>query len=144
MAAEIVVGSIEAAVKVLKLVHSAGLFDKAYAKLRKKYRFAVFGQSGTGKSNLLLSIENPLAPAVDRYNRTVANRTVRLLIAGRPFLFIDTPGHGEYKDARDDVVTAAQKEPLLRRKRFNGVLNVVSYGYHEGPREDLSTIFEGG
>ena len=134
--------SLPTALKILKMVHSAGVVQKAYGKIRKKHRFAVFGSSGTGKSNLLLSIENPLTAAISRDDRTAANRTVRLMIAGKPFVFVDTPGQPAYRDQIAEVTHAGQNQPLFRRKRFNGILNVVSYGYHEGKGDDLTKVFD--
>lgn len=134
--------TIGTALKILGLVRSSGVVQKAWAKLKKKHRFVVFGSSGTGKSNLLSSIDNPLASAISRHDRTKANRTVPLTIAGEPFVFVDTPGQEPFRDERDKVIQAAQKEPLFRRKRFRGILNVVSYGYHEAKETKLSNVFE--
>ena len=50
------------ALKLFGKIHKQGLLDKAFRVLKQKQHIAVFGASGTGKSQLLLSLVEPLAP----------------------------------------------------------------------------------
>jgi hypothetical protein len=66
---------------------------------------------------------------IARANRTVV-RTARVLkLKGNPFRFIDTPGDtsSAMKDERIDAI----RESISARGGIAGVINVVSYGYHE-------------
>jgi GTPase SAR1 family protein len=130
-----------AAIKILKAVHASGVFKRVASRLQRPYKFGVFGSSGTGKSNLLQSIQSKLAPAISRKERTLVNHRFDLLIYGKRFLFIDTPGQELYRDERDRAVAELKRKAWFRRRRFTGVINVVSYGYHEGPQQDLSSVF---
>lgn len=115
---EILVGSAQAA-------HKAGLFKKLVALLKSRRKILVLGASGVGKSEFINSIKKEIIKAIPREERTVWTDNVKLIIDNLPFLFIDTPGHIEYKDERMNAI----EDALLNG--VTGIINVVCDGYHE-------------
>jgi energy-coupling factor transporter ATP-binding protein EcfA2 len=103
------------------------LTEKIKDALRKKEVLIVLGASGSGKTNLIISL-NSAAGLVDpvwRMNRTTATARQQVRIKGQPFRVIDTPGQSLHEADRLGTVRQVAAKPLVR------IVNVVSYGYHE-------------
>lgn len=124
------VGEAVAAAGVAKELYDAAREQGWVARLtdvfRAKHRILVLGASGTGKTNLISSLSNPLPPPIDRLDRTEFSNDVPLRINKKLFVFVDTPGQIEHETKRRAAINRALKGDI------EGVLNVVSYGYHEG------------
>lgn len=114
------------------LAEELGLWKKWQTWLRKKRKILVLGASGTGKTQLVNSIANPLSEKLDVLQRTVTVERRSLLIGKSPFVFSDTPGQILDEAKRKVAITDAV------RQKIDGVLNVVSYGYHEAAEADKS------
>lgn len=117
------------AIKVLKEIYETaerrGLVDRVLDTFRRKHRVLVLGESGTGKTQLITSLNQLMPQALDRINdRTEVSETYRLQLNDNLFEFIDTPGE------KREVVLQTVRESL--QQGVNGVLDVVCYGYHEG------------
>jgi energy-coupling factor transporter ATP-binding protein EcfA2 len=126
----VVVGGIKLANLLLEQAEKQGLIDRLTIAFKKKPRVLLLGATGTGKSNFLesLSVERP--EPIARANRTVFPEAHLLTVEGtRPYRFVDTPGDTSpaMKDARIDAI----RESLGARGGISGIINVVSYGYHE-------------
>ena len=140
MSGEIAAGAkaAEAAIELVKLAHKQGWLDKLKAAFRKKHRVLVLGATGTGKTNFLESLSELVPQAIHNMNRTEFAEKHAIRIVKEPFIFVDTPGDLPLKDRRISAIRDAMKTDLA------GVINVVSYGYHEyrigkrGPIKDGS------
>jgi hypothetical protein len=102
-----------------------GLWKKLLTRFRKSRRVLVLGASGAGKTQFVESLTNPTAPPRTRTQRTVSVQKRKLIVEDDPFVLVDTPGQmldeAKRKRAIDEVI----------RGRFEGIINVVCYGYHE-------------
>lgn len=114
-----------AAIKLIHLAHKQGWLDKLVTAFRKKHRIIVLGTTGVGKTNFLESLTEIVPKAIDVMNRTEFSKKNHIKILKHPFIFIDTPGQEMHKSRR----LAAIREAMSNR--ISGVINVVSYGYHE-------------
>lgn len=107
------------------LAEELGLWKRWRSWLKKKRKILVLGASGTGKSQLINSIADPLSDRLDTMQRTVAVERRLLMISGNPFIFSDTPGQLLDEAKRKVAITEAI------RTQIEGVLNVACFGYHE-------------
>jgi len=119
------VAEAEAAIELLKLAHKQGWLDRLLTALRKKHNILVLGCSGAGKTAFLESLTATIPTAIDRMNRTEFAQKHAIRIAKLPFVFVDTPGQKLHSSRRLSAVREAMKQPIA------GVINIVSYGYHE-------------
>lgn len=104
---------------------------------RSPIKVILFGESGTGKSQLANCIigNNFLSK-----NRTrVLDLKTFTLSNGRRIKIIDTPGHKTYTSQRKDVC-----RKFIDKKKIKGIINIVSYGYHETDVADEVKIFKTG
>jgi GTPase Era involved in 16S rRNA processing len=85
----------------------------------------VLGSTGAGKSQLIDSLTKEVSTAIEAMNRTQFAESHRIRIDNQPFIFIDTPGQEHHQVRRRDEVRKALGQGI------SGVINVVSYGYHE-------------
>ena len=85
----------------------------------------VLGSSGVGKTNLIKSLTTPSPDVIDAVNRTEFAQQAEVKIGSQPFVFIDTPGQEHHQSRRLKAVREAVREGI------SGVINIVSYGYHE-------------
>ena len=115
----------KAALQLLQLAHKQGWLDKAIGAFKKKHKVLVLGSSGVGKTNLLKSLTTLTPEAIHFMNRTEFAQKHHIKIAKEPFIFQDTPGEFGKAPRRMKAVREALSSPIA------GVINVVSYGYHE-------------
>ncbi|WP_122038599.1 GTPase domain-containing protein [Asaia bogorensis] len=114
--------------QVVKILRDAGMLERAKDWLLRKTSqdVLVLGASGAGKSSFLklISGENP---QISRIERTTKSQTVTGKIEKSYFNLVDTPGQplDIYRQERHRAILGAAG------KRRLGIINVVSYGYHE-------------
>ncbi len=111
--------------QIITIAQKQGWLKRVQTTLRKKHYVLVLGASGTGKTNFINSLTELAPEAIDRISRTASVVNHHVLIEGIPFIFIDTPGQQQHSSRRREGVQEAS------RKRAEGIINVVSYGYHE-------------
>ncbi|MGH9846277.1 MAG: GTPase [Blastocatellia bacterium] len=126
----------KAAIEIISKAHKQGWFDKLVSALRKKHRVVVLGATGIGKTAFLESLTETLPRAIESMNRTVFNEKRRIKISKDLFIFTDTPGHRMYTKRRLEAI----KEVLKMEGGVEGIINVVSYGYHEASSVRLPAI----
>lgn len=114
-----------AAIELINKAHKQGWLDRLVTAVRKKHRVLVLGSTGVGKTNFLTSLTESIPTAVDIMNRTEIAKKHRLKIQKSPFMFVDTPGQEQHKTIRLKAIREALASGI------SGVINVVSYGYHE-------------
>jgi energy-coupling factor transporter ATP-binding protein EcfA2 len=129
---------IEFAVKMLALAHKQRWHECLVDLFRRKHRVLVLGTSGVGKTNFLNSLNELLPAAIDHLNRTQFPKDYPYRIDGHPFVFVDTPGQAGHQPARIQELQNALKEGI------DGIINVVAYGYHEGPSGTKDVFEENG
>lgn len=101
--------------------------------IRKSVKVAVYGDSGTGKTQFLMTITGN--------NNYTAERTrslksfILILKNGRKIEFIDTPGHQSAKTIRDTL-----KRKFIKNK-ITGIINIVNYGYQDGDELNPDDVF---
>lgn len=97
----------------------------------------MIGSTGAGKTLLLDSLTETIRKGIPRVNRTRHMEKRNLQIANEPFAFHDIPGESIFRTCgfRQDVLRAVSQGHV-------GVIDVVSFGYHEygtvAPREALT------
>ena len=132
----------EAAVEPINLAVVAGkvflaVKPKTVARLkswlRGRAKVVVLGSTGVGKTQLIDSLTELLPRAISYLDRTTFSAHDDIQIGSQFFRVWDTPGQAA--SVTDRAVTL----PAVSGKPF-GVINVVSYGYHEY-RADLATVF---
>lgn len=101
------------------------IYERLIAALRKKHRVLVLGATGVGKTSLIQSLTEWMPEAISYMNRTARAAKSRIKIKDEHFEFIDTPGQEEHAPIRTSAIDSSLKTGV------SGVLNVVSYGYHE-------------
>ena len=112
-------------VDLVKLAYKQGWFDQLISALRKKHRVLVLGSTGVGKTNLLDSLQKAMPTAIDTLARTKHPQERRTRILKQPFIFVDTPGAIAQQSLRMKAIRQEMGHGI------SGVINVVSYGYHE-------------
>ncbi|MCF8070683.1 MAG: 50S ribosome-binding GTPase [Deltaproteobacteria bacterium] len=120
-------GGLEAKVaeKLIKIAIKQGWFDKLVTVFQKKHKILLLGSTGVGKTNLVQSLTEITPKAIHHMNRTEFIKKQHIKIAKKPFVLIDTPGQAEHKYYRKEGMLDVMKE------KISGIINVVSYGYHE-------------
>lgn len=113
-------------VQIYELARREGWLDRLFFFLQKTHRVLVFGHTGVGKSNLIDSLVEDIPQAIDYLQRTQYVQKTRVRIRRKPFVFIDTPGELDRARVRGQVLREA-----ITKRPIAGILNVVSYGYHE-------------
>ncbi len=119
------VAAANTAIKIFEKAHKQGWLEKLINVFRKKHKVLVLGSSGTGKTNLLQSMEEIAPKAIDQMNRTEFAQKHSISISKHPFIFIDTPGQKGHASRRKQAIREAMSTEI------SGVMNIVSYGYHE-------------
>lgn len=116
------------------IVQAADVLDKLGWRDRFRDRFwpfprvVVLGSSGTGKSQTLRSLVNPIAEPIDRFHRTTVSQEFTLRLGDSAFFLVDTPGDAPHTLERERGLRLA-----LAGSRGNpiGLIHIVSFGYHE-------------
>ena len=111
--------------KVFKWALDNGLLEKLPDLFRNQHRILVLGSSGVGKTNFLNSLRQSVPEVIDAVNRTETATKNKIEINTEPFIFIDTPGQVHHQSRRYSAIREEIGAGL------SGVINVVSYGYHE-------------
>lgn len=111
-------------------------FMKFFNSFRKPIRVLIVGESGSGKSQFLLTIQGKKEFSNDR--TTLSQCCVLKLPNGRRVEFWDTPGHQTLKPER------GRKLNEISRKRFDGIVNLVCYGYQSADDINPTSIYQGG
>ncbi|MCU1366688.1 MAG: hypothetical protein JWN39_2327 [Ilumatobacteraceae bacterium] len=106
---------------------------KVVAFFKSKNRVLVLGSTGVGKSELALSLTNLLPETISYLDRTAFAKSDDIQIGKKVFRVVDTPGQSASAADRLQALREVSAKPY-------GVINVVSYGYHEY-RADLRTVF---
>lgn len=103
---------------------------------RKNIRVLVVGESGTGKSQFLSTIHGKKEFVADS---TMVSYSSKLeLPNGRIVEFIDTPGQQSLMQDRKRRINA------INRKGYDGIINLVCYGYQATEETNPSIVFQGG
>lgn len=126
----------EAAIDVISKAHKQGWLDRLTSALRKKHRVLVLGATGTGKTAFLESSTEVVPKAIELMNRTEFNEKYRIKISKELFIFTDTPGQRLHTRRRQE----AMREVLKSKGGVAGIINLVSYGYHEASTVKLPAI----
>jgi hypothetical protein len=112
-----------------------GWLDKIKEVFRKRHQVIVLGTTGTRKTNFLESLKTSMPLAIDTMNRTEFVEKNRINVDREPFTFIDTPGQVGHQARRAEAVRQVLKGGAT------GIINIVSYGYHEYTRPQ-ETVFD--
>lgn len=107
--------------------------------LRKRVTVLVYGDSGVGKTQFLLTLtgnDNYWAPARTRQIQHVDF----VLRSGRRIRFIDTPGHASNMKSREEGLDN------ITRGGIDGIINLVDYGYQDSEQvqANLDKVFQNG
>lgn len=130
----------DAAAKFLEKAYKEGWLDKIIARLKKKHRVLVLGVTGTGKTAFLESLNEVVPKAIDVMNRTEFAEKHRARFSKQTFLFTDTPGQIHHAPRRIQAI----KDAMKVKGGIAGVINLVSYGYHESRAVAKPEIKENG
>jgi energy-coupling factor transporter ATP-binding protein EcfA2 len=114
-----------AALELINTARKQGWLDTLVTAVRKKHKVMLLGSTGAGKTNFLNSLTDLVPKAVEIMNRTEIAKKHRLKIQKKPFVFIDTPGQKLHESRRLKAIREAMAGGI------SGIVNVVSYGYHE-------------
>src|SRR5579859_6631665 len=118
---------IELAAVLLKEAKRLGLLDQLVTFFKTKPRILVLGCTGTGKTNFIEAIVHESPKAIRKEDRTIYTEAQTLVVGKDPYRFIDTPGDKLRKDDRVEAI----RQAMSASGGIAGVINVVSYGYHE-------------
>jgi len=113
------------AIKVLEIAIKQGWLDRLLNAFRKKHTILVLGSTGAGKTNFLQSLTELTPKAIDQMNRTEFAQKHSVKIKKQPFVFVDVPGQALHSTRRIRAIRETMSGKL------SGIINVVSYGYHE-------------
>jgi len=123
--------------KGIEIAIKSGLFEKIKAFFKSKKKIVIFGSSGVGKTQFVKSFKTKQGISVSRSNRTKAVEKSFLSFDKIPVLLIDTPGDDLRRSFRDEEVRKIIKNDCA------GIINVVAYGYHEGPVSQIEQVMDG-
>ena len=119
------IAAARAALAIAQLADKQGWFDELRDIFKIKHKVLTLGSTGTGKSNFIDSLQTLVPKAVDRLERTAYAGPDRVWLSDAIFDFIDTPGQDGHRARRLEAIIE-----MLSEASF-GLINVVSYGYHE-------------
>lgn len=127
-----------ATIELVQMAHKQGWFGKLLDALRKKHRVLVLGPTGCGKTQFLHSLTEAVPKAINLMCRTDFVEEQRIKILDQPFIFVDTPGQVLHKTRRIHAIREAM------RSKIAGIINVVSFGYHESRAVNVKDAFKNG
>lgn len=107
--------------------------------LRRKIKVLVYGDSGVGKTQFLMTITGKNSYIAPTRTRQVQHYDL-VLRSGRKVRFIDTPGHKSTQKARNQALNA------MTKGKVDGIINLVDYGYQDSEQvqENLDKVFRSG
>lgn len=91
------------------------------------YCVILYGASGVGKSEFCRSLLGEPVSLNDAPRTLIYKKQNLVLPDGHKIRLYDLPGHNSYKINRKEAI-----DKISRQKSY-GIINVVSYGYHEVP-----------
>lgn len=94
----------------------------------------ILGSTGVGKTLFRNSLTELIAEFIDRTDRTTFSNTQQLKIGDELFRLVDTPGQRFHDSRRFNAIRAASAGGV------DGIINVVSFGYHEYNSATLPAI----
>lgn len=105
---------------------------------RKKHKFLVIGLHGVGKTHFLYSLKKFGMPTtIYEINHEITSTGFpikrKFRIDTEPFVFLDMPGQLGHERKKSGIHEAIRKD-------YTGVINIVSYGYHEYSRGELNVL----
>lgn len=125
-----IAGALKYAPAVAKTLKELGLLDQVvdWIKRAERSNAIVLGVSGAGKTSFVEHMFGKPAKISAEF-RTARNTSYIGKLDQKNLHFLDTPGQ------RAEPFNSERKEGIRRASTMNplGVINVVSYGYHEGP-----------
>lgn len=101
--------------------HKKKIFDFLNDLFKKDHNIALFGITGTGKSEFVESLEKSGANITE----TLTIRTTKFYIDKFKVFIHDTPGHDAGESLREDVLSD------IIKKDYTGVIFLVSSGFHQ-------------
>jgi hypothetical protein len=101
--------------------HKKEILDFFTDLFKKDNNIALFGVTGTGKSEFVESLVKSGANVTE----TLSARTTKFYIDSQKVFIHDTPGHNAAETIREEVLAE------LIKKDFVGVIFLVSDGYHQ-------------
>lgn len=116
---------VKAANKLADAAEKHGWIDRLKKLFSKPQKVLVLGCSGVGKTSIINSLNEDFPKTIDFLIRTQTAQKYRLNLKGDKFEFVDTPGQELHDSRRIKAIREALRSDHL------GVVNVVSYGYHE-------------
>ncbi len=121
-------------------LHNQGFFEKFYNEIfNRNKRVLILGASGAGKTQFVNSFNKEIAD-IQVVNRTHTSEKTNLTVDKIPLKFFDTPGHGTKQEVRRQEIDNL----ILKRTKYVGIINVVSYGYHERENNEKIVFDEKG
>ena len=118
------VGGAKIAVDIYKLAKELGWMDKLKSFWKKKRKIIVLGSTGAGKTQFIESMQTLIPQLILNTDRTAFNTSTMLSLGNTLFKLTDTPGQIGHEGRRMEAIADALKDA-------EGVINVVSFGYHE-------------
>lgn len=115
---------VDAAIAACRIGDEIGLWDRFRRFFQSKNRILVLGASGVGKTEFIQSLEHSpyeLPPIM----RTIRNERTEAILNDRSFVIVDTPGQLTNKPSRNEACMETLEKGVV------GIINVVSYGYHQ-------------
>ncbi len=139
-ALEVFKDSIKFGKNVFEVLKERGILKKFRdaVLLRPEHYILIFGASGVGKTSMIKCLSGG-DPFVNPERRTINVKEHSFELDDFKFTLIDTPGEPTKKDKRIDAI----KNVIAKKGASLGVINVVAYGYHEGPRGKYAPIVKG-
>jgi hypothetical protein len=132
-----IAGALKYAPVVAKTLKELGLLDRVvdWIKRKKRSNAIILGVSGTGKTSFVDETFGKHGKISGEF-RTAKNTSYFGRLDNHNLHFLDTPGQqiDPFKEERKEGIRQASTMPLL------GIINVVSYGYHEGPIDKSEVI----
>lgn len=121
--------------KLFEKAEKSGWLDNLVDVFRRKHKILVLGLTGTGKTNFLISLTETTPQAINLMSRTRFMQKHKIRIQKNPFVFVDTPGEKGKEDERRKAIKEAMRDGV------KGVINVVSFGYHEARQHEKKNVF---
>lgn len=130
MAGAEIIEALKYAPPVIKTLKELGAFDAVirFLSRQKQYHVLLLGVSGTGKTTMVDHMFGKSSKISGEF-RTAKSASYLGKIDTKRIEFLDTPGqyNEPYRGERKEAIRRASANSPI------GVINVVSYGYHEGP-----------